>query len=77
MGVHICPYILKEKVTDDYGDTYWETDEFNVVDHIRCTGDRDFGTTDEIEWDEELGWFKEKNEVSQKIEDEYDYEMDI
>ena len=28
-------------------------------------------------WDEELGWFKEKNEVSQKIEDEYDYEMDI
>lgn len=54
MGVHICPYILKKKVTDDYGDNYWETEEYNGFDHIRYSGDRDFVTTNEIDWDEEL-----------------------
>lgn len=31
----------------------------------------------EIEWDEELGWFREKNEIVEDIEEDIDYDLDF
>lgn len=55
MGLHICAYILKERVTDEWsGQSYWEVETFENFDSIRRSGDKEFVTTGELEWIEKL-----------------------
>ena len=71
---YIIPRVVSHNFIDENNEPiknkfgYFKSAILNNIDKL---------INNEIEWDEELGWFKEKNEVSQKIEDEYDYEMDI
>lgn len=71
---YIIPRVVSHNFIDENNEPiknkfgYFKSAILNNIDKL---------INNEIEWDEELGWFKEKNEVSQEIEDEYDYEMDI
>lgn len=54
MGMHIIPYILKERVEpNDYGYSPWDIEEFKNFDSCRYSGDRDFVLTDDIDWNYE------------------------
>lgn len=54
MGIHIIPYILGERKTEEgWGSKtmYFEKQEYNNFDSIRKIGDSDFVFSENIEWE--------------------------
>ena len=71
---YIVPRVVSRNFIDEYDNYienkfgYFKSAILNNIDKL---------INNEIEWDEELGWFREKNEIVEDIEEDFDYDIDI
>lgn len=71
---YIIPRVVSRHFIDEYDKPienkfgYFKSAILNNIDKL---------INNEIEWDDELGWFKEKNKIVEDIESDYDYDLDI
>lgn len=71
---YIVPRVVSRNFIDEYDNHienkfgYFKSAILNNIDKL---------INNEIEWDEELGWFREKDEMVEDIEEDMDYDIDI